>query len=129
MKEWLKGQAVNALPKSAIGKAINYALTFWNRLVHYVEDGKIEIDNNLVENTIRPLPLGRKNYLFAGSHEAAQRTAMIYSFLGICKKNSVEPFAWLTDVLNRIQNHKVNRLYELLPNNWKLQSSPANKLE
>jgi transposase len=61
----------------------------------YCKDGRLEIDNNLVENAIRPVAIGRKNYLFAGSHDAAQRAAMIYSMLGTCKMRGVEPFSWL----------------------------------
>ena len=112
------------MPKSAIGKAIAYTLNLWPRLKQYTNDGRYEIDNNLIENAIRPLALGRKNYLFAGSHKAAQRAAMMYSFFATCKINDIEPLAWLTDVLNRIPEHKVNKLSELLPQNWKSQSSP-----
>ena len=118
MEEWLKTNIIEVLPKSAIGKAIAYKLNLWPKLKGYIEDGKYEIDNNLIENAIRPLALGRKNYLFAGSHKAAQRAAMMYSFFATCKINKVEPLAWLTDVLNRIPEHKANRLNELLPQNW-----------
>ena len=116
---WLKKNISEVLPKSAIGVAIAYSLGRWGRLKRYIDDGHYEIDNNPIENSIRPVALGRKNYLFAGSHEAAQRAAMIYSFLGSCKKNNVNPCDWLTDVLNRLPDHKVNRLEELLPQNWK----------
>lgn len=120
---WLKSNMSQTLPKSAIGKAISYTLNLWTKLKEYINDGKYEIDNNLIENTIRPLALGRKNYLFAGSHKAAQRAAIMYSFFATCKINKVEPLAWLTDILNRIQEHKANKLSELLPQNWKPQSS------
>lgn len=128
MKKWLmenapiKGSKV--LPQSKIGKAISYTLGMWYRLDRYLEDGKYEIDNNWVENSIRPIALGRKNYLFAGSHDAAQRAAMIYSLIATCKKNNVEPSAWLTDVLTRIQDHPINKIEKLLPGNWK-KNSPA----
>lgn len=118
MEEWLKINIVEVLPKSAIGKAIAYTLSLWPKLKGYIQDGKYEIDNNLIENAIRPLALGRKNYLFAGSHKAAQRAAMMYSFFATCKINKVEPLAWLTDVLNRIQERKAYSLNELLPQNW-----------
>jgi transposase len=102
LKTWLLENTAESnskvLPKSKIGKAISYALGMWHRIERYIEDGKYEIDNNWVENSIRPVALGRKNYLFAGSHDAAQRAAMIYSLLATCKKNNVEPSAWLTDV-------------------------------
>lgn len=116
---WLKNNASKVLPKSAIGKAIAYTSKLWTRLKSYTDDGRFEIDNNMIENTIRPLALGRKNYLFAGSHKSAQRIAMMYSFFATCKSNNIEPLAWLTDVLNRISEHKANKLNELLPQNWK----------
>ncbi|RXK81836.1 IS66 family transposase [Filimonas effusa] len=79
MDLWLQQQYVQVLPQSAIGKAIAYSLQRWKRLSTYVNDGKLNIDNNPVENSIRPVALGRKNYLFAGSHEAAKRSGMLYS--------------------------------------------------
>lgn len=121
---WLKENIQQTLPKSAIGKAIAYTQNLWSKLKAYIDDGKYEIDNNMIENAIRPLALGRKNYLFAGSHKAAQRAAMFYSFFATCKINNVEPLAWLTDVLTRIPDHKANKLSELLPQNWKPQSLP-----
>ena len=102
LESWMKEQLPEVLPKSAIGKALTYTLTLWKRLVRYTENGKWEIDNNLIENSIRPVALGRKNYMFAGSHEAAQHAAIIYSFLGTCKINNVEPFTWLKKALTLI---------------------------
>jgi hypothetical protein len=116
---WLKENITQVLPKSAIGIAIAYTLHLWPRLVRYLEDGRYEIDNNLIENSIRPVALGRKNYLFAGSHEGAQRAAIMYSFLGTCKINNIEPFEWLSTVLKRIPDHSIQRLEELLPQNLK----------
>jgi len=124
IEEWLGKNIHETLPKSAIGKAIAYTVNLWPKLKAYVNDGKYEIDNNLIENAIRPLALGRKNYLFAGSHNAAQRAAMFYSFFATCKINNVEPLAWLTDVLNRIPDHMASKLNELLPQNWKNQNPP-----
>jgi transposase len=124
METWLKEQSTLVLPKSAIGNAINYTLSRWTRLVRYLCDGRYEIDNNLVENSIRPIAVGRKNYLFAGSHQAAQGAAMMYSFLGSCKLNNVEPLAWLTDVLTRIPDFKLSQLDDLLPNKWKQINPP-----
>ena len=115
LEKWMKEQLPDILPKSSIGQAITYTLGLWNRLTRYIENGQVEIDNNLIENSIRPVALGRKNYLFAGSHEAAQQAAMIYSFLGTCKINKVEPLSWLKDVLQRIQDHSIQKLDELLP--------------
>jgi hypothetical protein len=88
-------------------------------LVRYVIDGRYKIDNNGVENGVRPLALGRKNYMFCGNHEAAKRTAIIYSLLGTCKINSLNPTEWLTDVFNRILECKMNDLHLLLPDHWK----------
>lgn len=112
----LFAQKDNILPKSDIGKAINYALSLMPRLKVYFTDARVLIDNNLVENTIRPLALGRKNYLFAGSHEGAQRAAMMYSFFGSCKLNKVEPYLWLKTTLEKIQDYNIQNIKELLPN-------------
>lgn len=115
LKEWLRDQQNEVLPKSVIGKAINYTLGMWKRLERYMEDGRWEIDNNLIENSIRPVALGRKNYLFAGSHEGAKQAAMLYSFLGTCKINNVEPFQWLKETLSAIPDYSIQNLEELLP--------------
>ena len=112
---WFKENIIQVLPKSLIGEAIAYSLGRWEKLSLYATDGKLEIDNNLVENVIRPVALGRKNYLFAGSHEAAQRSAMLYSFMGTCKLRGVEPLQWLKTTLSKLPEHKANRLSELLP--------------
>ena len=123
MGKWMKEQYVTVLPKSAIGKALGYSIERWNELMIYAGDGKLNIDNNPVENSIRPVAIGRKNYLFAGSHEAAQRSAMLYSLLGNCKLHGINPFLWLRDVLNRIPAHHINKIEELLPHNWKPTNS------
>jgi len=116
--EWVRTEQANNLSKGAIGKALLYAKNHLPRLEHYLRDGRIEIDNNQIENKIRPLALGRKNYLFAGSNRGAQRAAMMYSFFASCKANDINPSEWLRDVLVRIGNHPVNRLEELLPVQW-----------
>jgi transposase len=115
MEAWLKEDITYTLPKSGIGKAFEYNTKLWPRLRRYVEDGRLQIDNNLIENSIRPVALGRKNYLFAGSHEGAKRMAMIYSLLATCKIRNIEPSKWLTKTLNTISDYKANKLYELLP--------------
>lgn len=117
-EQWLEQNRSDVLPKSRIGMAINYAYGIYPRLGRYVVDGRYRIDNNLAENAVRPLALGRKNYLFCQNHEAAERTAIIYSLLGTCKVCGVNPTAWLTDVLSRIQDHSGQRLDELLPDKW-----------
>lgn len=118
LKSWATKTYPEVLPKSSIGKALEYYLKREEKLRKYTQDGRLELDNNLVENSIRPLALGRKNYLFAGSHKGAQRAAMIYSFLGSCQKLGINPKEWLTDVLENISNHPVNRIQQLLPSNW-----------
>lgn len=115
LKTYFDEQQTQLLPKSATGKAIAYSLNLWDRLNVFLENPEVLIDNNLIENSIRPLALGRKNYLFAGSHNAAQNTAMMYSFFGSCKKQNIEPFEWLKSTLEKISDHKANKLYELLP--------------
>lgn len=115
LQEWMVEQLKVVTPKSAIGEALAYAMKRWEKLSAYTGDGRLEIDNNKIENQIRPIALGRKNYLFAGSHESAQRIAMIYSLLGTCKANGVDPLKWLTHVLEQIPNRTVNDLDDLLP--------------
>ena len=115
--KWMKEQYLQITPKSPIGKAIAYTLERWKRLSLYAENGMLNIDNNPVENSIRPVALGRKNYLFAGSHQAAQRSGMLYSLLGTCKMHGIEPYSWLRNTLEKIATHPINRISELLPHN------------
>jgi transposase len=115
LHQWLKDNMNTGTPKSTIRTAISYSLQRWEKLMIYASNGMLEIDNNLVENSIRPVALGKKNYLFAGSHESAQRAAMIYSLLGTCKIKGVEPFQWLKNVFEVLPDWKANRLQELLP--------------
>lgn len=117
--KWIFEEIKNTLPKSQIGKAMAYAYARWDALSAYLYDGNLEVDNNLVENAIRPVALGRKNYLFAGSHEAAQRSAMIYSFFAICKKHDVNPFQWLKYTLENIMSINHKKIKDLYPQNYK----------
>lgn len=117
-KVWLDKQQLALSPKSPIGKAVNYTLSLWSRLIKYTQNGYVLIDNNRIENLIRPLALGRKNYLFAGSHNGAQRAAMMYSFFATCKLSEVNPYKWLKDVLTRISDTKTSQLETLLPQKW-----------
>jgi len=120
LKKWLDHNKDNVLPKSNIGRAISYTLNLWHRLERYLSDGKFEIDNNLVENSIRPMALGRKNYLFAGNNDAAQNAAMMYSFFGTCKKNDVNPNDWMPYVIGKLPYCKAPEDYEkLIPTNFK----------
>jgi hypothetical protein len=102
-------------PKSPIGEAFEYCANRWTSLQNYLKDGMLEIDSNLVENSIRPLALGRKNYLFAGSHDAAKDIAMFYSFFATCAKNNVDPQKWLLYVMQNINDTKTSQLKFLLP--------------
>lgn len=115
--KWLHAQRQQVLPKSPMGKAIEYVTPLWTSLQNYLHDGNLHIDNNLIENSIRPVALGRKNYLFAGSHNGAKRSAMFYSFFASCKINNINPQRWLQYVLENIADYKVNKLHQLLPNN------------
>jgi hypothetical protein len=137
--EWLVEEHTKVLPKSAIGKAISYLVARYNKLSLYLEDGRLEIDNNLIENSIRPVALGRKNgpkmkfylrsYLFAGSHAGAQRTAMAYSLLGSCKLQGINVNEYLQDVLQTLPDQPINKLKELLPPyRKKATMTPALKL-
>ena len=118
MKVWLDKNQNNVFPKSLIAKAINYILGIFENLEKYIDSGRYEIDNNLIENAIRPIAIGRKNYLFAGSHDAAQNYAMMYSFFATCKINDVNPYNWLKDVFDRISDHNIQDLEQLLPHLW-----------
>ena len=118
LKSWMLENYKAVLPKSIIGQALYYSLQRWDKLSLYTTDGRLKIDNNLVENAIRPVAIGRKNYLFAGSHNGARRATMLYSFLGTCKINNVNPFDWLRDVLTRIPEYSINQLDQLLPTKW-----------
>lgn len=118
LKSWIDQESLKVLPKSAIGKAMTYYLNQYHKLINVTLDPRIELDNNLIENTIRPMALGRKNYLFAGSHKAAQNAAMLYSFFGSCKLNDLNPREWMQFILQNIKEWNVQKLEELLPNNF-----------
>lgn len=119
MKAWLEAELNRIPPKGGLADAIRYALTRWESLCRFLDDGRIELDNNTVERAIRPIALGRKNHLFAGSDGGAARWAIVASLLATAKLNEVEPFAYLKDVLERMSDgHPMSRLDELLPWNW-----------
>lgn len=121
--KWIPQEYKKVQPRSAIGRALAYCINQWDQLCEYLMDGHLEIDNNPVENVIRPVALGRKNYLFAGSHEAAQRAAMIYSLLAICKKHQVDPYKWLRHTLQNISTTRYNEVTSLYPQNFKATCS------
>ena len=122
LHEWMVTQYKTLLPSEPIRGAIAYSLERWERLCYYTKDGRINPDNNPVERNIRPIAVGRKNYMFAGSHKAAERLALIYSLVGTCKLNDVNPYEYLKDVLEKINNWPINRIHELLPHNWKINN-------
>jgi transposase len=111
------------LPKSPMGEAIMYALNQWAALCVYLLDGDLNIDNNVSENALRRIALGRKNWLFAGSDNGGRTAAILFSLIASCQRHDVEPFAYLKDVLTRIAAHPHNRLSELLPGQWKPQGT------
>ena len=119
LENWMKSNLPHILQSRSIGQAIYYALPRWEALSRYLLRGDLLIDNNLIENSIRPVAIGRKYYLFAESHDGAKRAAMIYSFFGTCKMNGVHPQIWLADVLTKIADTKSSQLQTLLPQNWK----------
>ena len=115
-EKWMNSVAGDFTPKSGMGKAIMYTYTLLPRLSRYVLDGRYNIDNNGVENAIRPLALGRKNYLFCGNHDAAVRAAIVYSLFACCKAHDIEIRPWLEDTLRRLPTEK--DITALLPENW-----------
>ena len=108
---------------SATAKAIDYCLKRWAALTRYLSDGQIPIDNNWIENQIRPIALGRKNWLFAGSQRAGQRAAAIMSLIQSAKLNGHDPHAYLKDVLTRLPTQRASRIGELLPHRWRAEAA------
>jgi transposase len=114
---WILNENYKVTPKSSIGVALAYALAQWPKMMNYLKDGCLEIDNNGVENAIRPMALGRKNWMFAGSHDGAKRAAMWYTFFGSCKKHNINPYKWMVLVLDNINECKTNEMYKFFPHN------------
>ena len=121
---WFYDALVGLAKKSETAGAIRYALGRWPALARYVDDGELEIDNNAAERALRAVALGRKNYLFAGSDAGGERAAAMYSLIGTAKLNGVDPEAYLRYVLERIADHPINRIAELLPWNVRLDGAP-----
>jgi transposase len=115
LRAWLKHTLARVSKKSELAKAIGYVLTRWVALTRYCTDGRIEVDNNAAERALRAVALGRKNYLFCGSDAGGERAAAIYSLIGTAKLNGIDPEAYLRYVLERIADHPINRVDELLP--------------
>ena len=124
MKTWMETEGIKYSPRSQAGKAITYAYTRWDNMMRCLEDRRLLWDNNLAENVIRPITLGRKNYLFCGNHEAAVNMSVVCSLLATCKAHNVNPRDYRNDVIARIPYHKKatnEELLNLLPHKWKLQ--------
>ena len=115
------------LPKSTLGKAVNYFLNEYDALLGYLRDGRFEIDNNLVENDIRPTAVGRKRWLFIGHPDAGWRSAVIYSILISCRRRGLNPQEYLTDVLARLPSLKITQIQDLLPAHWKPPSGNTSR--
>ena len=123
MKLWMETEGVKYSESSLTGKAITYAYTRWDNMMRYLEDGRLLLDNNLAENEIRPITLGRKNYLFCGNHEAAQNMAVVCSLLATCRNHDVNPRDYLNDIISQMPYHTKashEELLQLLPHKWKL---------
>ena len=116
-KAWLNKRKDQVPPKSLLGKAVNYSLNQWHRLENYIKDGHAGIDNNLVENTIRPFAVGRKNWLFSGTPEGAQASALLFSLIETAKANKLEPYRYLRYLFEKIPTTPTADLPDLLPNN------------
>ncbi len=126
LHDWLHTTATELSKKSELAKAIRYALSNWVALTRYRDDGRLEIDNNAAERALRAVALGRKNWLFAGSDDGGERAAAIYTLLGTAKLNDLDPEGYLRYVLERIADHPINHIEELLPWNLARQDARAS---
>jgi hypothetical protein len=126
LKQWMENTFLQVSAKSELGKALRYSLVRWTALTRFCDDGRIEIDNNTAEREIRPLVMGRKNYLFQGSDRGGDNAAVIYTLIGTARLNNVEPYAYLRSVFERLADHPAARIDELLPWNIEL-STPAER--
>jgi len=106
------------LPQGLLGQAIDYALRRWLALTQFLADGTLEIDNNLIENAIRPSALGKKNFLFIGHPEAGERSAVIYTLLGSCRRHRINPFDYLKDLFTRLPGAKITEIHQFTPTAW-----------
>jgi transposase len=106
------------LPQSLLSQAVDYALGQWCTLEVYLDDGRVEIDNNLVENAIRPTAIGKKNWLFVGDADAGERSAIIYTVIESCRRRGLDPYAYLKEVLTRLPNMTNRQIHEVTPEAW-----------
>jgi transposase len=123
LRQWLVRQRHEVPDGTATAKAIDYILGRWAALIRYIDDGDLPIDNNHLENRIRPMALGRANWMFAGSLRAGQRAANVMTLVQSAKLNGHDPYAYLKDVLERLPTQPASRLEQLLPHQWKLHAA------
>ena len=119
LHEWMTLQRRQVPDGSATAKALDYSLRRWDALTRFVDDGQLPVDNNWIENQIRPIAIGRNNWLFAGSLRAGQRAAAVMSLSQSARMNGHDPYAYLKDILTRLPTHKASRIDQLLPHRWK----------
>ena len=119
LEQWMVETFNKTTPGTSLGKAVSYAFTMLPRIARYTSQAEFKLDNNLIENRIRPITLGRKNYLFAQNNKGAETLALFYTLIGSCKEADINPTLWLTDVLNRMDQFQGEELTKLLPGNWK----------
>jgi transposase len=124
MHEWLVKEQKDALPKSKVAEAINYALNQWQALRRYTEAGFLTIDNNVAEREMKQIAIGRKNWLFFGSPQGGETAATLYTFTSTCRRLGVEPWAYLKDVLTRLPTTPKEQLPNLLPDRWQAAQTP-----
>ena len=118
IKGWLEATLPRISGKSELATAIRYALSRWAQLTRYRDDGRLEIDNNYCENAIRPTAVGKKNFLFIGHPDAGQRSAVLYSVLGSCRRHGINPAEYLHDVFERLPKAKTSEVKSLTPAAW-----------
>ncbi|TIV13671.1 MAG: IS66 family transposase, partial [Mesorhizobium sp.] len=122
LKDYLETSLGRISRKGDLAKAIRYSLNRWEALCRFTEDGRLEMTNNAAERAIRPLTLGRRNWTFLGSDSGGERAAVFYTLVQTCKLNGINPEAYLADLIGRVSDHPANRIDELLPWNWRVQS-------
>jgi hypothetical protein len=125
-RHWLQATEQIVLPKSPVGQALQYVLPRWDGLVRYCDNGALSIDNNLSERMVRPVAIGRKNYLFLGSDNGGKSAATLYSIMASAKANQIEPFAYVRDLLNQLSSCSPPAVAALLPDAW-LRAHPASR--
>ena len=123
LEPWLRTKLGLISQKTKLAEAIRYALSRWEGLTRFLDDGRVCLSNNAAERALRGIALGRKSWLFAGSDRGGQRAAVLYSLIVTAKMNDVDPQAWLADVLARIAEHPAHKIDELLPWNWRPRSA------